>query len=278
MKKAKPKIYKYNDIIVFLNDVLVFFKDKDKKSLRDLSTELKIANGLLSMILNRKRNLTEELLLKLLEKFSYNKNEVQFAENLRIISFSQNYQNRKMAIAKINKLKSYRDFNKNEFENYKYLSNWYYVAIKEMSDLKDFNEDVEWIQKRLAYSVNQKQIDEALTFLKQNEILVYKNKKLVAANKDMNCEEGIFKLTLSGFHKQILGLAADAIDTIERDHRRILGHTLTVNENQISEIHNILQEAFEKIKKINLANPEKASQEVYHVELVSIPITKKGEK
>ena len=110
MKKAKPKIYKYNDIIVFLNDVLVFFKDKDKKSLRDLSTELKIANGLLSMILNRKRNLTEELLLKLLEKFSYNKNEVQFAENLRIISFSQNYQNRKMAIAKINKLKSYRDF------------------------------------------------------------------------------------------------------------------------------------------------------------------------
>lgn len=274
MKKAKPKIYQYNDIIIFLNEVLSFFKNKNKKSLRTFSKELKIANGLLPMILNRKRNLTEELLVKILNYFSYNEKDIEFAKNLRTVCFSQKYEDRKEAIGKINKSKNYRTSNKKEFEIYKYLSKWYYVAIKEMTDLKEFKEDVSWIQKRLAYSVNQKQIEDALDFLKQNRILIYKNKRLVAANRNMNCEEGIFKLTLGGFHKQILNLAGDAIDTVDREQRRILGHTLAVNENQIDDIHSILEEAFEKIKKINT----NTNQEVYHIELVSIPITKKEKK
>lgn len=276
MKKVKPKIYKYNDIIIFLNDLFDFFKNKENKSLRSVAAELKIANGLLPMILNRKRNLTEKVLEKVLNHFNYNKSDIQFAKNLRVIGFSQNYKERKKSITEINKLKNYRSFNKNEFEMYKYLSNWCYVAIKEMTELGDFKEDVGWIQNRLAHAVNQKQIVKALEFLKENKVLIYRNKKLVAANKTMNCEEGIYKLTLGGFHKQIMALAADSIDTIERDKRRILGHTLTINENQISEIHDILAEAFEKIKKIN--STEKDDNEVYHVELISIPITKKVKK
>lgn len=272
-KQTKPKIYKYNDTVVFLNDLFSFYKEKENKSLRDFAKDLKIAIGLLPMILSRKRNITGELLKKIMKNFSYSKHHLSFAENLRLIGFSQNYEERKQAIYQINKIKSYREFNKNEFEIYKYLSHWYFVAIKEMTELADFREDPEWIQKRLAYAVSRKEVEETLEFLKRTKILIYESNRLVAAKKEMNCEEGIFKLTLGGFHKQILHLAAQAIDEVDRDKRRILGHTLKIDESQVEEVHTILADAFEKIK--TLESNTKKDGNVYHVELVSIPLTKK---
>ena len=272
-KTTKPKIYKYNDTVVFLKDLFNFLKAKENKSLRDFADELKIATGLMPMILSRKRNLTNKLLKKIMKKFKYNKAEAGFAENLRIIGFSQKYEQRKKAIYQINKLKSYREQNKSEFEIYKYLSHWYYVAIKEMSELSDFTEEPAWIQKRLAYAVSRKEIEAALVFLKRTKILVYQKQRLVSSNKIMNCEEGIFKLTLGGFHKQILQLAGQSIDEVDRDKRRILGQTLKVDKNQLAIIHALLADTFEKIKAMTAQTNE--NEDVYHIELVSIPLTKK---
>lgn len=274
-KNIKPLIYKYHDVVMFLKEAIDFYKYKEEKSLRDLAKEMKIASGLLPMVLSRKRNLTEELLKKIMKNLDYNKPEIEFAQHLRTIGFSEDYLDRKNSLNKINKIKKYRQLNANESEFYKYLSQWYFVAIKEMSDLPDFSEDVEWIQARLAYKVTQKEIETALKFLKANKILIYKNKKLVASQKDMNCEEGIFKLSLGAFHKQILELAGTAIDTVPRDKRKILGHTLTVDKKNIEQINDILIEAFEKIKKLN-SDPAVA-EEVYHVEFISIPVTRKVE-
>ncbi len=275
-KNIKPKIYKYNDIVVFLNDVFIFFKNKDHKSLRDYAKELKMATGMLPMILNRKRIPTEELLKKIMKKFEYHKNEIDFAKNLRLVGYSEKYTERKQAIYKINKNKKYRDLNKNEYELYKYLSKWYFVAIKEMVELSDFKEDANWIRERLAYKVGLKEVELALVFLKKNNILIYENDKLKPTQKNINCEEGIFKLTLGGFHKQIFELAAEAIDSVPREKRKILGHTLKVGKNNLEQINSILTEAHDKIKNLNSNSTD--DEDVYHIELISIPITKKTRK
>ena len=274
-KNIKPMIYRYHDIVLFLKEAISFYNNKEDKSLRDLSHELKIANGLLPMVLNKKRNLTNELLSKIMKHLDYNKTEIEFASQLRIIGYSENYTDRKNALYKINKIKKYRQINLNEFEFYKYLSQWYFVAIKEMTDLPDFNESPDWIQQRLAYKVSKKEIEKALKFLINNSILIYKNEKLIASQKNMNCEEGIFKLSLGGFHKQILSLAGTAIDTVPREKRRILGHTLGVDKANIEQMNSILNEAFEKIK--NLTSDPNAIEEVYHVEFIAIPVTNKTE-
>lgn len=268
-------IYKYHDIVFFLNDAIHFYTSKDNKSLRDLSEELKIASGLLSMVLNRKRNLTSRILKKTMIQLEYNEAEIKFAEQLRTIKLSETDAERKSALIKINKIKKYRVLNANESELYKYLSHWYYVAIKEMSDLPDFNENTEWIQKRLAYKVSKKEVEKAFKFLKSNNILVYENNKLISSEKHMNCEDGIFKLSLGSFHKQIFELAAMAIDTVPRDKRKILGHTLTLDKKNAEQMNQILSEAFEKIK--NLRSDPAATEDVYHIELISIPITQKLE-
>lgn len=272
---TKPVIYKYHDVIFFLKEAIRYYTAKENKSLRDLSKELKVASGLLSMVLNRKRNLTQGMLSKVMKYIGYNKAEIQFASELRIIGTSEKHLERKNALNKINKIKKYRVLNANESELYKYLSHWYYVGIKEMSELPDFCENTGWIQSRLAYPVSKKEIESALKFLKSNNILIYKDEKLVASEKNMNCEEGIFKLSLGSFHKQVLDLTAEAIDTVPREKRKILGHTFTLDMNCAEQVNFILNEAFEKIK--NLTSDPTKIEDVYHVELISIPITKKLE-
>ena len=210
-----------------------------------------------------------------MKQLDYNKAEIKFALDLQTIGISEIDLERKKALNNINKIKKYRVLNASESELYKYLSHWYYVAIKEMTDLPDFQEGPEWIQKRLAYKVSQKEVESALKFLKEANILIYKNEKLVASEKNMKCEEGIFKLSLGSFHKQIFELASFAIDTVPREKRKILGHTITLDKNGVEQMNIILNETFEKIK--NLSSNSKTMEDVYHVELIAIPMTKKQE-
>lgn len=273
---AKPKVFKHNDIIVFLNEMFLFFKNKENKSMRDFAAELNFSSGFLPLILNRKRNLNSDVLKKILKHFKFNAREMKFAENLRLIANANDAAERQGAIERIGKMKAYRDHNQSEFEIYKFLSHWYFVAIKEMTELEDFNEDPAWIQNRLRYKISQKEVEDALVFLKKNKILTYSNGKLLATNRDMNCEEGIYKISLGNFHKQVLDLAWRAIDEVPRENRRLFGHTLKVDSSQTEAINNILAEAFEKIKALHSDNAN--HEEVYHVELISIPLTKKVEK
>lgn len=275
-RAARPKIFKYSDIIVFLTDVMEFYKRVQKKSLRDISEDLQFSSGFLPLILSRKRTLNEDVLEKILGHFKFNAKEIAFAKSLRVVGFSEDASERDAALKAIGKFKAYRESNQSEFEIYKYLSHWYYVAIKEMTELNDFKEDSKWIQDRLCYKVSQKDIEDALQFLKDNRILAYSGGRLKAVNRDLNCEEGIYKISLGSFHKQVLDLAWRAIDEVPREKRRLLGHTLKIDSKKIEEANAILAEAFEKLKQLH--SDEKNQEEIYHFELISIPMTRKAEK
>lgn len=231
------------------------------------------------MVLNRRRLPSSKFIKNVFSFFELTEAEIRIGYELLKIFKAHEIEQKKQSLSQLTKLKNFREAHKDEYEFSKYLSHWYYVAIKELTALPDFSEDVEWIQSKLAFAVSKKDIVNALKFLKQTQILVTQNNRLIASQKEMNCEDGIFRISLGGFHKQILSLISTAIEVIPRDQRLLLGYTAILSEQNVNQLNEILNETFVKIKNLQkgIADFETdKNAKVYHIELAAIPLTKNG--
>lgn len=272
-KLNKPMLHSYHDYVAFLVDWVGYLKaTKSKFSLRHLAKESGTSVGYLSMCLKGKRRMSLPVFRKILLHLSLKRNERRFLELLWTIGESDNSADRMEALAQIQKFSQYRLSNSREIEVHKYLTKWYYPAIRELALVDDFRADPQWIQDRLRGRVSLDEVRSALQFLIESGFLVEGKKgRLEVAEKMLECKEGVYKLSLGEFHRQVMGLAAEAISTVDRSQRYILGHTLAISMQEMDKVREILDECQGKLEELGVksANPS----EVFHVELAAFPMT-----
>lgn len=175
------------------------------------------------------------------------------------------------------KFSEYQQKSKKELEVFKYLTKWYYVAVREMAFQPDFKLDPKWIQGRLLKKLPLKEIKDAIDFLLKNEFILSDDKgRVTVPEKQISCFGGIFRLSLTQFHKQVFALAADSIESVPRTERTLLGHTFSISQETFEGVNNILTEALEKIRTLELADQKK--NRLYHVGFAAFPITKRKEQ
>ncbi len=275
---AKPDIFTYHDHIGFLRDWLQHLeKTRNDFSLRALASKSNIAIGYLPMVLANKRKLTEKGFLKLLPYLELDAQEKKFLSLLRLIGESSSSHTRIEAVNQMSHMKRFLDNNKKEIRVYEYLTKWFYVAIREIVALNDFKPDYEWIRNKLNGKLTLAEVQDALDFLIANGFLIKDSTgKLSQAETALDCREGIFKLSLGQFHRQMFGLAADSIENVPRDQRYIIGHTVAISESDFKRIKEIIDESVQKITQ--LGDEAKQKEHVYHIEIAAFPLTKNERK
>lgn len=272
----KPNIQDYHDYLEFLKDWTNYLKDQEKGfSLRKIAKEAGIASGYLPMCFSRKRKLSYKFYEKIKPLLKLSIKELRYLDLLKTIAESEVPKERVQALTDLQKLKDYKDNHHSELEAHQYLSNWYYVAIRELVNLPEFTNDSVWIQERLRGRVSQKQIIEAMQFLLKYEFISKDNSgKFRVAEKQLSCHEGVYKISLGEFHRQMLDIAKISIDVVSRDERLLLGHTAALSKDQYEKIQEILKEAINKIE--NVDETTQAETEVYQIEVAAFPLTKKS--
>lgn len=241
--------------------------------MRTLAVKSQVAIGYLSMCLNKQRVLSTKALHKILPHLKLTAREKRFLELLHTIGTSEEPETRLQAINDMSRLQSFKANNAQDVDVYRYLTNWYYVAIREMVALTDFKADPIWIQKRLGGRISQAECEQSLVFLlDKGFILKDEAGKYKLPDRNLNCNEGIFKASLGEFHRQMFNLAAQAVEKVPRSFRYILGHTLSIAVEDLEKVRAILDDAQAKLEKLGQA--AKNATHVYHVELASFPLTK----
>jgi uncharacterized protein (TIGR02147 family) len=263
----KPVVYEYHEYRKYLEDYLTFLKKEKRITAKRVAEDLSISAAFLSMIIKGKRNLDENIMLELAEIFKLNNQEKSFFGSLLILNDSDDQTERSKAYKKLTKFKKFKKLNDEELITHKYLDKWYYVAIREMSFLKDFKEDPKWIQNRLRVKIKAEEIKKALKFLKENKMLGQERSHL-------DCSEGIYKLSLSKFHKQMFQVSGDSIEDIPREERQILGFTKSLNKKGQEKAKAIIEKALRELEAITDTDQSKDDEkELYHFHLVNIPLT-----
>jgi uncharacterized protein (TIGR02147 family) len=272
----KPVVYSYHDYRVFLKDLVSFLQEgQPDLSLRKLAEKSELAVGYLPMVLSGKRNLTEKSLEVLKKHLKLKVDEVAYLKYMMELNDSGSREGKLELVKKMQKFHKYQEENGKELEAYKYLTKWHYVALREMIQLEDFKNDIAWIQERFSFAVTPKDIQEALSFLVEHNFIEKTGKgKFQVKDKIIDCFDGIYRLSLGEFYKQVYALAIASIDSVPREERLLLGHTFAVSNDSYDKITEVLNEALSKIRDIEKNDSRK--DRVYQVSFAAFPLTKKG--
>lgn len=238
--------------------------------MRGLAKKLNVSVTLLSLIAKGKRPLTEENVDVWAPVFGWNSQDVSWIKQLVLLEHSP-VESKKQALENLSRFSTYREQSPQEVLTFKYLKKWWNVAIREMSELPDFQEDESWIQQRLLFAVPLLEIRKSLRFLNKH--------KLLAKYGDfgrLDCTADIYRLSLSTFHSQILNKAVESIHKVSSEERYLLGHTVAINSGNFAEAKEILDEALERITKLNQG--DSGDSDVYHFSFLGFPLTSKESK
>tara|TARA_B110001454_G_scaffold219199_1_gene251750 strand:+ start:57342 stop:58184 length:843 start_codon:yes stop_codon:yes gene_type:complete len=268
----RPNIFQYLDLVKFLNDWLTYLrKTKNDFSIRNFSKQTGVAVGYMNMILKRERSLTEKAFLKIAPHLGLLEDEKKFMNLLRVLGLTEEPKLRLDCLNEMMKFKKFRTVNASENRTFDYLTKWHHVAIYEMFNLDGFEMTPENIQKRLKRKLTIADIEQSLEFLKQHQFINENpNGTWTQASPRLDCTEGIYKISLGEFHKQMLELAHESIHRSTRDERFIMGQTMAVNKQDFEKIKQIIQRAVDSINEVNKGSLDKNN--VYHIEIAAFPL------
>ncbi|MFG1498821.1 TIGR02147 family protein [Halobacteriovorax sp. XZX-3] len=270
-KKPQIDIFEYHDYREFLSHMFKYQKQVNNISLRSIASQAETTAANLSMILKAKRKLSNELAQNIASVLNFNKQQENYLLNLIILNDSNNISDKYKAYQKMKRNYAYQDGHAKSLESFKYLSDWYNVVIRELVATEGFKWDARYIQKKLPKKIPLKSIKLAMDFLVRNDFVEISN-GLAKIDKELDCVGGIYKLSLSKFHDEMMGITVDSIYEVESHKRCILGHTVALSKDDFHKATELLNDTLNEIKK--LGDEDQSKEHVYHFILSTIPVTR----
>lgn len=276
-----PDIYEQLDYRSFLREWIKHQRGTERKlTLQQIAKAAKVSSGLLSDILSYKKNLTKETLNKISPHLGLQPTELSFLWLLIMLSDSTSQEEREWAYKKMVRFSSYRERHKETLKYHQYLSAWYYVTIREMSQLPGFKMDIEWVRRRLKYKVTPSEIKDCLNFLFKNGFIeVDANGKVLRKDQLVHCHEKVFRLAMAQGHREFLKLAIDSIYATQREYRQLTSYTVPISLSQFEEVRAIIKKAVADITEVTTNERAKSAtdKEIFQISLMAFPLTEAGD-
>jgi uncharacterized protein (TIGR02147 family) len=259
---AKPKsIFEYHDYREILGDWM------KKRSLRQIGKILGVSPSFLSLVLRNKRNFSHELTDRWANEMGLKPDERTFLHKLVNLAGSPDLQYKKDAYRKLKKCKPYETVNQEDHRIHEYLSNWYFVAIREMATLPGFKLDAKWIQSRLLYRVSIANIHKALRFLIKNGFIKQ------GEQKEIKARGAVFRLAQAEFHEQMAKLGLQSFFETEKEMRKLLGKTITLTEDQFKAANALIEQTLQAIQTMADAPKNELNQRIFHFLVMQFPLS-----
>jgi uncharacterized protein (TIGR02147 family) len=134
-------------------------------------------------------------------------------------------------------------------EKFSVVRDWYHMAILEMTDIRGFKADPEWIAQRLGLSTDV--VKEAVARLQQLELLKIEDGVWSQTGQDLKLSSSAPSRTIREHHKQIITKAIVAIDQVQMDRREYSTQTVAIDAGAVPEIKQLIQEFQHKVCKLS---------------------------
>lgn len=227
-------------------------------SLRAMAKNLGVSPGFLSQVMNGKKKLSVTRAVQFSQVLKLEGDKVD--DLIRSVALSAaKDKSTQLALKKL--ISSHKVSKKSptfkvaELEKFKILSNWYHIAILELTETDGFQAQPVWISRRLKISAIQAR--EALVRLRELGLLVQKGKTWKKADSLLAFYSRESKAAVREYHKQMIEKAhthlSDASPEAFRK-RSITGLTMAIDPSR-------LEEAYSRIDQFRAEMQEYLSQD-----------------
>jgi len=217
-------------------------------SLRSFAKKLEIDPSSLSQFLRNKRNLSEKKMKDIGKKLNLSPEDF-----LKFVSTGdqENYQLIKL-------------------DHFSLLSNWYHLAICQLSLLNDFSPSAQWIAKRLDIQVAEAQaaIDRLIRIGWMEQVdgnLLYVGGNMSTVDTDITSR------ALKDYQSQMLDKAKESMEDIPLHLRSNTGMTMAIDKSKLEQAQAMIGQFRRKIS--DFLEDSENKDEVYHISISLFPLT-----
>lgn len=274
------QVFSYRDYRAFLRDAF----EEMKRTRRSFSHRAFArmagfaSSNFLLLVMQGKRNLSSDGIMKIARALKLKKEEAEFFENLVRYDQASTAAERQLHYGRIIANRRYaaaRPLEKGQFE---YYSHWYVPAIRELVLLKDFQEDPEWIARQLSPQIPPREAAAALKLLLQVGLLVRDaSGRLVQKDRHVASGDEVASLALTNFQREMIERAAASIDGTSAALREVGSITFAVSQEKLAEAKRMIREFRSRLA--GFLAQEDAADAVYqfNVQLFNLSRTEKKE-
>ncbi|MBF0287867.1 MAG: TIGR02147 family protein [SAR324 cluster bacterium] len=207
-------IYSYLDSRLLIMDYCNRCKAKDNRySLRWFAKKLEFgAPNYIKLIIDGERNISEKRLEKFSSLMGLKGVESEYFELLVRMTQTSDIDRRDHYFQKLSAIRRKKlKVHKLEGAQFDCLSSWLHLLIREMTFLKKFSSDSQWINKNLMYKVSPNEIIKCIGDLETAGLLAREQEQLKAVDSSITFPDEVRSLAIQKYHQGILGQASIAL-------------------------------------------------------------------
>ncbi len=275
VESSKVNIFEYKDYRKFLQD----WFQQAKRTRRSFSYRAFAkkagfhTSNFLMLVIQGKRNLTEESLSRVMVGLGLNKQEQEFFRNLVFFNQAGNHTEKNSYYHRLLQSKKFSQLQPIEKQNYEYFSTWYHPVVRELVASKEFDGTPEWISGRISPSITPSQVTKSLELLETLGIIQKTGgQRYQQANSLISTGPEVSSLVVHNYHKSLLDLSKSVMDELSLEYRDVSALTLGVSRERLPELRTKVREFRREILK--LVSGENEPEEVVQLNIQLFPVTK----
>lgn len=274
-KPPPPSVFDHLDYRAFLRAFYAYEKERRAAfSYRYFSRRAGLKSpNFLKLVMDGERNLGPETVPKFIEAMKLEGEAAAFFADLVIFTQADSIADKNRAFERISASRRFRSARRIEGDLFKYLSHWYFPAIRELAGRPDFQENAAWIASVLRPKISTSDAQTALNLLLSLGLLVRDaaSGKVVRGEPTLTTEHEVRSLGVRAFHRQMLERASDAIDTAPRELRDLAALTVCVSPATAALVKQRIHKFREELTQ--LCDADTTGTVVYQLNLQWFPLS-----
>ena len=269
-----PDIFAYLSYRKYLDDWFHARKEADTRySHRLFARRAGVRSpSLLKEVVAGRRNLSPVAVDGFLAALALPDEEAQFFRHLVQLEQARNEAEKNQAWEYIASSVRFRSARRIEGAMFRYLSTWYFPAIRELALCDSFVGEPAWIADQLLPKITEEEARVALDTLIELGMLVRNGDSLQPAEVSVATPHEVAGLAVHNYHRQMLKRAAECIELVDPDERHLTAVTVAIPRSLVPTLKAELDAMQERLLHLCDERAEDAER-VYQVNLQLVPLS-----
>lgn len=242
-KPVVPDILQYTNYRVFLHDYYAYKKLTSAVfSLRFFASKAGLSSHAhLKLVMDGKRNITKNTVVKLIQGLGFADERAQYFENLVFFNQAKTDKEKAFYYGKLIRSTPGSRLHKMDCAQFRIFTEWYHSVIREMVELVGFNPAPEWISRHLGGKISPSEASESLRLLTSLGLLSKTANGFRQAQNLITTDDEVNDLLVKEYHRQMIDIAKSAIEDVPADKRDISAVTFAIRRKDFPSLKKHLQ-------------------------------------
>lgn len=269
-----PSVYDYLDFRAFLRDHFEASKKSTAHySFRYFSRKAGLSSSnFLKLVMDGKRNLGAQTLEGFVRALKLESREAAFFRDLVTLAQAETVAERNRAFERVSANLRFRRARRLDGPLFRYLSRWYYPAIRELAARTDFRADPKWIAGELFPNITPRQAKVALATLEELGLLVRESGKLVRGDPSLTTGHEVRSVVIPAYHRMMIERAAWAVDEVPPEERDVSAQTVCIRASSLGDLKERIHRFREEM--LQRCDSETEPERVYQLCIQLFPLSR----